>query len=308
VTMECTVVIPTFGRKQLLRRNLAALGRLDSGAWEVVVVDDGSDEPVNESDLGPLGDISGRLVRHPENQGRAAARNTGIREAQGSVVVFLDDDMEPQPGFVSAHIAAHSGLELSAVVGHFSFPKSPPPHGFSRYFETRGVYKLGRNAPMPFQYFITGNSSVSRELLQTVGGFDESLARWGGEDLELGYRMNESGAVFRYEPLAKTVNHGERTISEMCVMSSDFGRDGIPTLVQRHPALSDVFRIDLLAPSTGTIHRRWSRRIVRTLTLSPFRWAALKLVSATESWRWPDWMYHYLIAAHWRKGLDEVAA
>jgi len=88
---EVSVVIPTLNRwDELARRGLRAALAQEGVAVEVIAVDDGSATSAPESP--PFDDQRVRVIRHEANKGVAAARNTGIREAQAPWIAFLDDD------------------------------------------------------------------------------------------------------------------------------------------------------------------------------------------------------------------------
>jgi glycosyltransferase involved in cell wall biosynthesis len=84
-----SIVVPTYDRAGFLAEALASVVAQTVEDWECIVVDDGSPEPVSLPE--PL-DPRIRVVRRPRNGGPAAARNTGLREARGAFVTFLDDD------------------------------------------------------------------------------------------------------------------------------------------------------------------------------------------------------------------------
>jgi glycosyltransferase involved in cell wall biosynthesis len=84
-----SIVVPTYDRAAFLTEALASVVAQTVEDWECVVVDDGSPEPVS---LPESVDSRIRLVRRPRNGGPAAARNTGLLEARGAFVTFLDDD------------------------------------------------------------------------------------------------------------------------------------------------------------------------------------------------------------------------
>src|SRR5579862_7344779 len=93
-----SVVIATLNRWSSLDRLLAQLGEqtLSPAEYEVVVVDDGSAEPVR----GRLEERKTPFVLHVEeqpNQGAAAARHRGVERARGDILVILDDDMQVGP-------------------------------------------------------------------------------------------------------------------------------------------------------------------------------------------------------------------
>lgn len=89
-----SVVIPTYGRPEFLREAIESVERQTYRNVEVVVVDDHSPEPVEQllDDVSFRSDGRLRFIRHEENQGASAARNTGIEAADGSFIAFLDDD------------------------------------------------------------------------------------------------------------------------------------------------------------------------------------------------------------------------
>ena len=90
-----TVVIPAFRARRYLPEALASVRAQSYSSWEVVVVDDCSPEPVDDLVSAFAATVSGnrvRLIRHSENKGLGATRNTGILAANGEYIAFLDHD------------------------------------------------------------------------------------------------------------------------------------------------------------------------------------------------------------------------
>ncbi|MHB8877316.1 MAG: glycosyltransferase family 2 protein, partial [Myxococcaceae bacterium] len=112
-----SVVVATFERRRLLVRLLNQLAQqtLAPELFEVVVVDDGSTEPVapSLSKLQPPYPLT--LERQP-NAGAAAARHRGVLLARGEIIVIVDDDMQVDPDFLERHLEAH-GKGRVAVLG-----------------------------------------------------------------------------------------------------------------------------------------------------------------------------------------------
>jgi glycosyltransferase involved in cell wall biosynthesis len=215
-----SVVIPTYNRAASLAVTLESLGRQEpvSGGFEVVVVSDGSTdetdtllEEIQRRAAYPL-----RPIRQ-ENAGPARARNRGVCEARGAVIVFIDDDVEPVPGFLRTHAAHHQVDDRIVVIG----PMSPDP---ARRAE-EPVWIAWEHEMLQKQYrdfangvweragpynFYTGNASVRRAHILTVGGFDETFKRQ--EDVELACRMQrECGARFLLDPTADALHRPIRT-------------------------------------------------------------------------------------------------
>ncbi|HEY9898496.1 MAG TPA: glycosyltransferase [Pantanalinema sp.] len=185
-----SVVVTTYNRVAILEKALRAL--LDQRtelAYEVLVVDDGSTDSTPQL-IEALGVDHPRLrgVAQP-NQGRAHARNTGIREARGELLCYVDSDVVVVPTFVQAHVDAHRAAREKRpdrevfVQGH-----SVNVDDFERLTEAR--------VP-PFDpsraFFDTKNVSIRRRVLEEVGGFDTGFVEYGWEDLELGVRLKAKG-------------------------------------------------------------------------------------------------------------------
>lgn len=100
-----SVVIPTFGRPQLVCRAVATALSQTMRDLEVIVVVDGHD-PATQAALDATADDRLRVIVHPENRGAGAARDTGADAATGSWIALLDDDDEWLPGKLAAQIAA----------------------------------------------------------------------------------------------------------------------------------------------------------------------------------------------------------
>src|SRR5687767_10169141 len=99
-SMDASIVIPTRDRRESLARCVGALaGQQTSRSHEVIVVDDGSEPPLQPRDLPPVAHL--RIVRR-EGSGPARARNAGIHAATAPVVLFTDDDTEPFPDWIEA--------------------------------------------------------------------------------------------------------------------------------------------------------------------------------------------------------------
>ena len=104
-----SVIIPTYRRRDMVRQILQALAMqtLPAAAYEVIVSIDGSEDGTREMVAHFQAPYALRFAWQP-NRGRAAACNTGIRMASGELIILLDDDMEPPPEFLRAHVNAHA--------------------------------------------------------------------------------------------------------------------------------------------------------------------------------------------------------
>ena len=96
-----SVVIPTRNRRGFLEEAIASVTAQDYESWELIVVDDASTDGT-AAFLATLSDPRVRHVRLEEHGERSAARNRGLAEARGELVMFLDDDDRLRPGALSA--------------------------------------------------------------------------------------------------------------------------------------------------------------------------------------------------------------
>src|SRR5439155_10382038 len=116
--LRLSVVVPTLNRRDAVLRLLRALGRQSAAptSYEAIVVVDGSTDGTAEAVAEHAAPFALRRVVQPQS-GLAAARNAGARAATGDVVLFLDDDMEPSPGLVAAHLERHRARDVLGAVG-----------------------------------------------------------------------------------------------------------------------------------------------------------------------------------------------
>ncbi len=262
---KLSVVVPTYRAPEQLRALLLSIAAqsFDTAMAEIIVVDDGSPEFEPAAWEGMAGAFSLTILHQSDNRGRAVARNAGIRLARGDVVIFLDGDMTVEPGFLQAHADFHTRHHGAVAVGAIRWAPEVPDTPFMRYAGSRGVGRFDVG-PVPYKCFVTGNSSVPRQALLDVGCFDESFSTYGGEDLELGYRLHLAGRAVFYEPSARSLHHGWKGMQGMRASMAAYGAGSLPLLLARHPELAGVLRLDLLQQPL------WRpRRLALALALRP---------------------------------------
>ena len=198
-----TVVVATYERPELLLRCVDALlvQRLPPARFEVVIVDDGSSRRTREHVIAEL--TARRRLAHaptlrflwlPMNRGPAAARNHGILAARGDVIAFTDDDTVPCADWLTEGLKAiERGAD--AVAGKVDVPLPSVPTDYER--DAAGLADAT---------FVTANCFVRRELLATIGGFDERFKFAWREDTDLFFRVRASGALVARAPDARVLH------------------------------------------------------------------------------------------------------
>src|SRR5262245_2635283 len=197
-----SVVIPTHNRSNSLHRLLDALcvQTYPLDAIEAVIVADDCSDGTMEMLRGYEAPFSIRVFEQPDRSA-AVARNRGASHAEGRLLVFVDDDMEPAPDFIRAHVDAHRAP--GAVAMGYSIPLVDGRNDFFS-IALRGwweaMYEVMREPGHRFTYrnLISNNFSLEAAVFKHVGGFDTTFPGACYEDYELGARLIQAGASLTF--------------------------------------------------------------------------------------------------------------
>jgi glycosyltransferase involved in cell wall biosynthesis len=184
---QVSVIIPTYNRRELVRRAIRSVLEQTDPVEEIVVVDDGSGDGTREALHAEFGDRI-QYVWQP-NAGVSAARNRGLRQAQGQYLALLDSDDEwlPEKTRLQRHfLEAHPdfGMVLCDVI------RMTAQHEHIDVFRRRDfIPRDGWVLPwvLANPALAPASAMFRREVLDTVGGFDESLRT--AEDIDFHLRV-----------------------------------------------------------------------------------------------------------------------
>jgi glycosyltransferase involved in cell wall biosynthesis len=190
VMADVAVIVPTHRRPDRLRRLLDALATqtIDETRWELIVVDDCSDDPAVDELLATLPELvpcRTRSLRTSRNGGPAAARNLGWLATTAPVVAFVDDDVVPDTGWLAAGLSAFADPAMGVVQGETRVPDGIDVHALP-------PWSLWRQIDGVTPFFEGCNIFYRRAALEHTTGFDEEIGFYG-EDVALGWQVVEAG-------------------------------------------------------------------------------------------------------------------
>jgi len=205
---DVTVVVPVRDGAGVIGPCVESLLALDYPAdrLEIVVVDNGSTDGTREI----LERFSGRIrIGEEARRGPAAARNAGIRLAQGELVAFTDADCVVDPSWLR-ELVRRRGADAEVVGGRIL---ALPDAGLIAHFGERvHDHRFAIEGCHP-PYLITMNLLVPTASLRALGGFDERLLR--GEDVDLAYRLGMRGLRFAYAHDAVVFHRNRDTLARL---------------------------------------------------------------------------------------------
>jgi glycosyltransferase involved in cell wall biosynthesis len=227
---KVSIVIPTYNRLGRLKQVIAAI---ESQTYplhdiEVLIVSDGSTDGTDAYLAAIKTPLNLRFLPQ-SNAGPAAARNNGIRNAQADIVLFIDDDVVPNPQLVAEHMRLQAGRTNLVVLGPML---NPPDFALSPWVAWEQAMLEKQYAAMrrgdweaTARQFYTGNTSLPRQVLLSSGGFDERFRR--AEDIELAYRLEQMGVEFTFTMAAVGHHYAERSFTSWLQTPYVYGRHDI---------------------------------------------------------------------------------
>jgi glycosyltransferase involved in cell wall biosynthesis len=288
---DISVVIATYNRMELLPRTLPALANQRTGGfeYEVIFVDDGSTDGSRDIIETEVRRNPGRMRYQglPHFGSPSHPRNVGVREASGRIVLFLDDDVIPDPDLVWNHWQFHQrnpGGELAAL-GELFLPEDAKRDPMSIFHSF--PYEEVRHKPkLDYLFFWTCNISLKREFMLENGMFDEEPALHPLEDMECGYRLFARGLRLEFLPQARGAHVHKMNPAGVPQKGQRTGRAQF-ALACKVPDVSFKRRFKILSRDLGPRARfsRILRRALGRVVDNPLALATLRGLGAERSER-----------------------
>ncbi|WP_028593438.1 glycosyltransferase family 2 protein [Paenibacillus assamensis] len=225
--MDVSIIIPVYNKMEQLERSLYFIAHqtVSEATVEVIVVDDGSTQPIQEivdSFAGRIPNLKYLHIARDKHSGRSRTRNIGIKESKGDILVFLDCGIVI-PNFFLERVINRIGDSTNMALYHYIMGALTDPEqedmsviegidptnladiceqlkyhpGWedmrTSHFELV-EHDLNR-MDVPWTMGWGGAVSASRDVVLLSGGFDETLKGWGAEDTDFAYMLHKHGAV-----------------------------------------------------------------------------------------------------------------
>lgn len=310
-----SIVMPCHNRAHDLRRVLQAYDRqVVDQPFEIIAVDDASTDATYEvlSTYRPQR-YTLRVERHAHNQGPAAARNEGIALATAPLLLFVGDDILPDPHLVRGHLEAHHGYPepTTAILGRIVWPADMPKNTLMAHIDGVGAQQfsyhyLQDDHEYDFRHLYTSNVSLKTEFVrQNKPWFDTNFPYAAVEDAEFSYRLSQQGLriIHRRAPIGYHYHY-----HTIWTFSTRQYRAGLMLceMAKKHPELADFFRVTktkfLLIPGRLQPLGRGDQ-LAQTAA-----WLEEQTLHLVSQYEWHhhqllDDLYLEVLEYYWRKGL-----
>lgn len=209
--LTVSVIIPTYEREEVLCQTLRQLLDQDRQPDEILVIDQTpTHQPETEVFLNQLVAAGKIRVIHQPIPSASRARNRGILEATGDVLIFVDDDILVERDFIRAHLENYPDGDIAAVTGAIWSENGSvlqPVHELPAIAEKKPLGWIEVPPSLAFRtekiLLLSGNCSVRRSVARQVGGFDENYGRYDYHaDYDFGWRIHRAGGKIMHEPRA----------------------------------------------------------------------------------------------------------
>ena len=224
-----SVIVCTRNGRDRVGKCLEAVRQMEGGAFETIVVDDGSDDDTADFVVGNFPEV--RLVRLDPG-GLSAARNAGAAAASGEILAFTDDDCEPDREWLARLRRVFADGRFAAAGG----PNLPPRPRTWR----EAVVCAAPGAPSHVmlddeeaEHLPGCNLAVTKAAFEAIGGFDP-VFHTAGDDVDFCWRLRSAGYRLGFAPGAFVWHWRRPSIRAFLYQQIGYGR-AERLLIRKHP-------------------------------------------------------------------------
>jgi GT2 family glycosyltransferase len=244
---DVSIIVPVYNELKTTIECLISLSKTSGDvSFEVIVANDASADLTREV-LSRVPNL--RLVNQPENLGFLRNCNVAATEARGRRLVFLNNDVQVTPDWLTGLMRALDEPGVGAVGPRVVYPSGALQEAGVRIMREGSVEMIGLNDlpesprwsyPRDVDYVSGACLMLDRSLFEELGGFADDLAPAYCEDLDLCLRIRERGLRVRYTPASEIVHHLSKSSNALgnSYKQSLIARN-MQTLAERHLATFD---------------------------------------------------------------------
>ncbi|MDA1273759.1 MAG: glycosyltransferase [Verrucomicrobia bacterium] len=230
-----SVVVACYNGAKTLQACLESLNKLNYPDFELILVDDGSDDRTAEI-ASKFGNV--QYLRHSTNQGLSVARNTGIESAQGEVVAFTDSDCRTDQDWLYYLVADLLNGSFAGIGGHNLLPPEDSKVAAAVMVSPGGPTHVMLTDHLA-EHIPGCNMAFYKWALIEAGCFDP-LYRKAGDDVDLCWRLQQRGYSLGFSPSGFVWHYRRSTIREYLRQQRGYG-EAEALLVHRHPEYFNWF-------------------------------------------------------------------
>ncbi len=230
-----SVVVASYNGGHTLKACLDSLARLRYPDYEVIVVDDGSDDTTGQV---ALAHPNVRYFRHEKNLGLSVARNTGIAASTGEIVAFTDSDCRADEDWLYYLVGSLLPSDFAGIGGPNLLPPEDSLVAAAVMASPGGpahVMLTDRQA----EHIPGCNMAFYKEALAQVGGFDPTFHQ-AGDDVDLCWRLQQAGLKIGFSPAAFVWHYRRSTLGAYLKQQRGYG-EAEALLVRKHPECFNSF-------------------------------------------------------------------
>ena len=212
-----TVIVCSYNGSSTIIECLEGILKIDYPNFDVLVINDGSNDNLAEI----VSNYPVRLISTP-NRGLSSARNTGMKNASGEIIAYIDDDAYPDPQWLRYLAYAYLNSEHACIGGPNISPYDDPyvstcvanaPGGPLHVLESD---EIAEHVP-------GCNMSFRKDALMKIGGFDP-VFRCAGDDVDVCWRIQQSGRTIGFHPSALVWHHRRNSVKAYWKQQKGYGK------------------------------------------------------------------------------------
>ncbi len=268
---EASVIVCARNAEKTLKECVDSVLVQEFKDFELIVVDDCSTDSTPQIMEKFSSNPKMKYIRLKECVSIGKARNTGIKNAKGEFVVFIDSDCVAEKNCLSELLKGFGEEKIAGVGGVNLTPKKQNENGkiAGKVLESLSgagsLYIKKPSSPEFVSHIASCNSAYRKTALESAGGFNEGIA--SNEDPELDYRLTRKGLLLRFNPKAVVWHYRRDTVKGFFRQAYWFGK-GRAQITRIHPKMLEFFRI---LPSLAVI---WFAAFLLLGFFEPLYWLA----------------------------------